>query len=237
MARHIDGKWVYESLAEIIEPRHTALVVVDMQNDFCSPQGAVPKDRAEIPPLIRSCIGPQARLVQRAHEAGVLVVFVKDTTEPDCASDSPARLYWKLQRAGVWPRSSLPSVEHTIEGTWGHEVIDELKDLPPQSQVVRKTRSSAFFNTNLPSLLRSNSIETVIVTGAVTEGCVASTARDAQETDHYAVVPRDCVGSFSWDLQDAALKVLASRCEVVDSDQVLAIWDEVTAPVIASARS
>ena len=237
MARHIAGKLVFESLAEIIDPRHTALVVVDMQNDFCSPQGAVTDGRAGDISLIRSCIGPQARLVQTAQEAGALVVVVKNTTRPDCASYSPAWLYLALHGAGGWPRRSLPFVERTVEGTWGHEVIDELKDLTPQAQVVQKSRSSAFVNTNLPSLLRSNSIKTVVVTGVVTEGCVASTARDAQETDHYVVMPRDCVGSFSRDLHDAALKVLASRCEVVDSDQLLTIWNEARTPAIASARS
>ena len=176
-------------------------------------------------------------MVRRAQEAGALVVLVKNTNEPNFAGDSPARLYLKLRSAGGWPRRSLPLVERTVEGTWGHEVIDELKDLTQEAPVVQKNRSSAFFNTNLPSLLRSNSIEAVIVTGVETEGCVASTARDAQETDHYVVVPRDCVGSSYPDLHDATLRVLANRCEVVDSDQVLAIWDEVRALAFASARS
>jgi nicotinamidase-related amidase len=233
MTRQIGGKSVCEGLSEIIEPRHTALVIVDMQNDFCSPQGAVAKNRAVDHPFIHSCIGPQARLARTAQEVGALVVVVKNTTERDCASESPARLYTKLHGSG----RSLPFVEHTVEGTWGHEVIDDLKDLTQEAPVIRKNRSSAFFNTNLPSLLRSNSIETVIVTGVGTEGCVASTARDAQETDHYVVVPRDCVGSFSPDLHDATLKVLAHRCEVVDSDDVLAIWDEARIPAAASAKS
>jgi nicotinamidase-related amidase len=239
MARQIGGKWVYESLAEIIEPRRTALVVVDMQNDYCSPQGIVARDGTRDLSLIRSSVEPQLRLVQKAREVGALVVLIKNTIEPGCASDSPAWLYFKLHGVSGCPRGSLKGVdpECTIEGTWGHEVIDELKDLSVQAPVVRKSRSSAFVNTNLPSLLRSNSIETVIVTGVVTEGCVASTARDAQETDHYVVVPRDCVGSFSGDLHGAALKVLASRCDVTDSEQILAVWHEMRGPAAARTTS
>ena len=237
MARQLDRKWVYEGLAEIIEPRHTALVIVDIQNDFCSPQGAEPTRKAEDITLIQSCIGPQVRLAQRAQDVGALVVVVKNTAGPGFSSDSPASLYLNLHGAGGWPRRSLPLVEHTVEGTWGHEIIHELKNLTQDAPVIQKSRPSAFFNTNLPSLLRSNSIEAVIVTGVETEGCVASTARDAQETDHYVVVPRDCVGSSYPDLHNATLRVLANRCEVVDSNQVLAIWDEVRAPAIASARS
>ena len=233
MTKQIGGKSVYEGLSEIIEPQHTALVILDMQNDFCSPQGAVSKSSAGDISLIQSCIGPQVRLVQKAQVVGALVVVVKNTTERDCTSESPARLYIKLHGSG----RSRHFVEHTVEGTWGHEVIDDLKNLTQEAPVIRKNRSSAFFNTNLPSLLRSNSIETVIVTGVGTEGCVASTARDAQETDHYVVVPRDCVGSFSPDLHNATLKVLAHRCEVVDSGQVLAIWDEARIPATVSAKS
>ena len=60
MARQLDGKWVYEGLAEIIEPRHTALVIVDIQNDFCSPQGAEPTRKAKTSPSFSPLLGPKS---------------------------------------------------------------------------------------------------------------------------------------------------------------------------------
>ena len=217
----------YESLAEVLDPSHTALVVVDMQNDYCTSRGVVIKPAKDLS-IIRASIIPQAGLIRKAVEAGALVIYVKNTTEAGHTSDSPACLYRKIQgTTGQWPADpSQLSLDYVMEGSPGQDVIVELKDLALGAPTVRKNRASAFVNTNLDLLLRSCDIETVVVTGVVTEGCMAATARDALAYDYYCIVPRDCVGGYSRDRHDAALKVLASLLDVVDSRAILAIWDE-----------
>ncbi len=214
---------VHASLPEVLDPRHTAVVVVDMQNDYCAPLREMANPGKDIK-LMRSSIGPQADLVRRAAELGMLVVYIKNTIEWGHVSESPAYLARRLASSST-KRPEEPDLEYVMEGTWGHEVIDELKDLAPESVIVRKHRASAFVNTNLDLVLRSNDIETVVVTGCVTEGCVASTARDALAYDYYCVLPADCSGSYSRERHDAELKVLGSLLDVVDARTVLNAWD------------
>ncbi|MBI2862827.1 MAG: cysteine hydrolase [Chloroflexi bacterium] len=228
----VDGKLVYETLAEIVQPEHTAVVVVDMQNDYCAPGGETTRAGRDIS-HVRATIEPQARLIKKAAEVGAMVVFIKNTTEPGCLSDSPAWLYFKTRVRKGPPGVARPqmSPEVTIDGTWGHEIVDELKGLVERPVVVKKYRSSAFVNTNLYLILRSNGIESVVITGCVTQSCVDSTARDASFHDYYVVLARDCVGSPQVELHEAALKVLAARYDVVDSSEIIAAWSKVRQPV------
>src|SRR5262249_29845964 len=111
----------------------------------------------------------------------------------------------------------------TLQGTPGAE-MDPALTPRPDDIVVQKYRSSAFFGTGLATILRANEIRSVICVGAVTEGCLESTARDAVFHDFYTIVLDDCVGSFDPLLHEAALRVLKTRCDVVHSRQVLEVW-------------
>jgi nicotinamidase-related amidase len=105
----------------------------------------------------------------------------------------------------------------TVEGTWGAEFVPELTPAP-DDLVVSKFRSSAFHETNLDLVLRSNGIKTVLVCGCTTEGCVESTVRDAGFHDYLAVVISDCVGSDVPELHSASMFVMSSyRADVIDS--------------------
>ncbi|HEX4714357.1 MAG TPA: isochorismatase family cysteine hydrolase, partial [Ktedonobacteraceae bacterium] len=122
---------------------------------------------------------------------------------------------------------------YTVEGTPGQEIIPELAPAAGDL-IVQKYRSSGFWGTNLDMLLRSNAIETVIMTGCTTEGCVESTARDALFNDYYVVLPEDCVASDDPRQHEASLFLMRHRFDVVTSDDILAVWqgsqqeDEVT---------
>ena len=95
----------------------------------------------------------------------------------------------------------------------------------PGDAVVTKFRSSAFHNTNLDLVLRSNGIRTVLVAGCTTEGCVESTVRDACFYDYFPVVLSDCVGSDVRELHDASMLVMSAyRADVATSAEVLAAW-------------
>jgi nicotinamidase-related amidase len=219
----IENKCVYTTLAELVARKHTALVIVDMQNDFCKPGWAFGKlgiDLSMYPPMIPHL----ACLAEGARKAGVVVIFIQMTVLPNRRSESPAQIRFNMRLHRASHQATEP-LAYTVEGTQGQAMIEELA---PQvgDLVVCKYRSSGFWGTNLDMLLRSNHIETVIVTGCTTEGCVESTARDALFNDYYVVVPEDCVASDDRRQHDASLFLMRHRFDVVASTDILAIWQE-----------
>ena len=197
-------------------PSKTAIVVVDVQNDYCNPEGAVASSQDFR--LMERIIAPQVRLLEATTEAGHLVVFIKATILAGHANESPARLHEKLR---AMPSYSIPTFDYVMEGTWGNDVMDELKQAAPNAVQVFKDRNGGFVNTNLDLILRSNGIDTVVLTGMATDGCVAATARGAEDYGYRCVVVRDCVASFKPDLHEHILKVFASRMDVLESGDVL----------------
>jgi nicotinamidase-related amidase len=219
----VGGKTVLTKLHEIAAPGHTALVVVDMQNDLCDERGEFARQGADL-----SAYGPaiehQRSLIDAAREAGVLVVFVRATTLPHDLSRSPAQILFELRMKESYAHPLDEPFEFCLPGTWGHDVVEPL-GCRPDDLKVDKHRSSAFVGTNLDVVLRSNAIRTVVVTGCTTEGCVDSTVRDAGFLDYYPVVPRDCVASDNPRLHDAAMLILeAYRAVVTDGAELERIW-------------
>lgn len=217
----IEGKQVFTELAELVDPRHAALVLVDMQRDFLDPDGALGRLGVDLRmyPAMRPRL---ARLLHAAREAGVLVVHVQMTTLPGRASDSPAQLRFNL-RMHAAVRAGGPALRYAQLGTPGREFVEEFQPLPDEF-VVPKWRSSAFFGTNLDLLLRSNGIQSVLVTGCTTEGCVESTARDALFSDYYVVVVEDCVASDDPRQHEASLLLMRHRFDLADSSEITKLW-------------
>jgi ureidoacrylate peracid hydrolase len=219
----VEGKQVYTTLEELTDPGHTALVVVDMQHDFCAPGGAFDQlgiDLSMYPPMIPRL----ARLIAGARAANVPVIYIQMTVLPGRRSESPAQIRFNL-RMHLASHGTAAPLLYTIEGTPGQAIIAEL--VPEADDlIVRKYRSSGFWGTNLDMLLRSNGIETVVMTGCTTEGCVESTARDALFNDYYVVVPEDCVASDDPRQHEASLLLMRHRFDVVSSDAILGVWGQ-----------
>jgi nicotinamidase-related amidase len=214
--RELFGKSVFDTLEEVLDPSHSCLLVIDMQNDLLKDEGAY-ASRGEDPSLVQKVVAPIQELVEQARRAGVLVVYTQNTTLPDGRSDSPAWLYFK-----TYSRPELGGV-YTVEGTWGHRIVDELAP-QPGDVVVRKHRSDAFVATDLDLVLRSHGVKTVVSVGIVTNGCVESTVRHAAFLDYYSVVVEDACASTSTALHDAALQLLRGRHDVVSASQVKDLW-------------
>jgi ureidoacrylate peracid hydrolase len=217
----IENKLVYTTLEELVDARHTALIVVDMQNDFCKSGWAFGRlgiNLSMYPPMIPRLV----RLSSGAREAGVPVIYIQMTVLAGRRSDSPAQLRFNMRLHLATHRPREPLL-YTLEGTPGQEIISELAP-QPGDLVVRKYRSSAFWGTNLDMLLRSNRIETVVIAGCTTEGCVESTARDALFNDYYVVLPEDCVASDDASQHQASLFLMRHRFDVVMSDGILGAW-------------
>ena len=219
----VENKQVYTTLTELVDPQHTALVVVDMQNDFCKPTWAFDQlsiNLSMYPPMIPRL----ARLLAEAREHRLLILYIQMTVLPGRRSESPAQIRFNM-RLHLASHYLTEPLQYTVEGTPGQEIIDELK--PQQGDlIVRKYRSSGFWGTNLDMLLRSNNIQSVIMTGCTTEGGVESTARDALFNDYYVIVPEDCVASDDPQQHDASLFLMRHRFDVVSSADILAAWQQ-----------
>jgi nicotinamidase-related amidase len=217
----VEGKQVYTELPELVDPAHTALVLVDMQRDFIERDGAFGRMGIDLSMYERS--RPRLRaLLDAARASGVLVIHIQNTALADRISDAPAQIRFNL-RMHAQARGAGEPLRYTVPGTPGHDFVS---DLEPQGNepVVRKYRSSAFWGTNLDMLLRSNRIETVVVTGCTTEGCVESTARDAMFNDYYVVVAQDCVASDDPEQHEASMLLMRHRFDLAGGDEIAAVW-------------
>jgi nicotinamidase-related amidase len=218
MGKELFGKKIRVTLQETIKPEDTALIIVDMQNDFCSEKGHYGRCGKDL--RLTEGITPNlSRLIRRARERGVLLIYVQNTQLPNGAYLSPATVATLLKR---WGDDS--KLSYTLEGTWGHQVIDAIKP-EPTDLIVKKHRPSAFLGTDLDLILRGFGISTIIVTGVVTEGCVESTARDGWLRDYYVVIAEDCIGSSVPELHEAQLKLMKHLYHfVVPSEDLMRAW-------------
>lgn len=217
----VHGKGVYTELAELVEPTHTALLVIDMQIDFVDPSGLFGSMGVDLS-MYDESRPRMAELVDAARNHGVLIIHVQNTQLADHMSDSPAQHRFNLRMHGEVRQGDLP-LTYTVPGTRGHEFVSDFQ--PREDElVVRKYRSSGFWGTNLDMLLRSNRIETVVVTGCTTEGCVESTARDAMFNDYYVVIPEDGVASDDRAQHEASMLLMRHRFDLSNTGAVREVW-------------
>jgi nicotinamidase-related amidase len=218
---NIEGKDVLTELEELVDPAHTALIVIDMQRDFIEPDGLFATLGIDLSMYVTS--RPLlAALLGAARQTATTVVHLQNTALPDRMSDSPAQIRFNL-RMHKDARRNQPPLRYTIPGTPGHAFAPEFTPLPNEL-VVRKHRSSGFWGTSLDMLLRSNGIKTVVVGGCTTEGCVESTARDAMFNDFYVVIAEDCVASDDKAQHEASMLLMRHRFDMALGDEIQRIW-------------
>lgn len=219
----INGKEVFTTLEELVDPKHTAVLFIDLQNDYIMPGGYYDKLGLGLATCFQ-IIPHVKRVLEVARGVGILVVYVQMSQCPNYLDESSVSLRMQLIRAGHLASNfakTLPS--RCVEGNWGWQIIDELTPLANEV-VIRKHRLSAFVGTDLDMILRSNSIKSVVIAGIVTQGCVMATADSAQAYEYYPVLLRDCIGSYEPQVHDAAFLVMSRKMDVTDSNEVLKIW-------------
>ena len=210
------------SLAERVDPRHAALVTIDMQHDFCSPGGAVPRSGLDPAPL-RPIVAPIGRLQAAARTHGVPLVHVKN------AYNAPGNPYlsqaWLDQARRRW-NGRYVETPMCVPGSWGAEIIAEAA--PHHGElVVTKHRFSAFAGTDLDMSLRSRGIHTLVVCGCVTYVCVESTVRDAFFANYHVVVCEDAVAGWHPEWHRHSLEIMHQWFgDVVPSAEVLEAWEK-----------
>src|SRR5579862_841649 len=210
------------------EIEKSALIIVDMQNDFVHPEGGFAHRARENPeakidlPFLMGTIVPVRRLADAFRRVGRPVVYIAHVLKPDY-SDAQFP-YWRATRGALTGNRTF-----ITEGTWGAQVIDELKPLPGEHLVVKKG-FGGFSNTPLDTILRNLGVTTCVVTGVTTCVCVSTTVRGGVEHNYRMILVKDGVAEVHRDTHEAELKTMARVfADVKSSDEVIAMLDEVKA--------
>ena len=212
--KRIKGKNVLDTLAELLEPSRCALLVIDVQNDFCLPDGHFGRHGRDMS-LTTERLPTMVGTVQAAQAAGIFTVLVRQETLPEGRSDSAAWLRFKTRDG--------KTSDYTLPGTWGWRFVDGI-EAGPRDAVVTKYRPDAFLNTNLEALLRANGVETAVILGTTTEGCVESTVRGASYRDFYTVLVEDAVATSDRALHEGSMRLMKARYPSVTADELRAHW-------------
>jgi nicotinamidase-related amidase len=213
-------------LKKRIDPAHAALVLIDLQNDFCHPDGVMGRAGEDLASM-RAAVNGSVALLKWARDAGMRVIHVRAEYSEQDASD-----------VSLFASRNASGTACCRPGTWGAAMVDELKPGEGEWSVV-KHRFSAFVDTRLDLLLRANGIRTIVVGGVATQCCVESTVRDASLRDYYVVVVKDAVGARGRmkHLHDASLETMSLYfAECLSLDELREARANARAPAAAQGR-
>jgi ureidoacrylate peracid hydrolase len=201
-----------KTLDEKVAPENAAVLVVDVQNDFCADQGVFGKTGNDLS-MVQAMVPTLSHLIDGAREAGVPVIFIQAIYDPVYL---PPVWYERNRRLDF-------EVPRCLSGSWGadfYEVAPEAGET-----VVVKHRYSAFVGTELDLILRSRGIQSVIMTGVATNICVESTARDAFMRNYYVVLVDDAAATYRQQHHEGTLSNITLGFGVVTrASEILRIW-------------
>ncbi|WP_168123032.1 isochorismatase family cysteine hydrolase [Paenibacillus sp. HB172176] len=202
-----------------LNPEEAALIVIDMQNDFCHEDGACGRAGMVDIKAFQACVEPIAKLVEQARTLQIPVLYVMMTLDAGTTSDA-----WKLKHEGGSPAGIVE------KGSWGTEMYK----LQPQpgDHLIEKHRYSAFIGTNLDLTLRSLNRKSIVLTGVLTNVCVESTARDGFMLDYNVTLASDgCAGS-SAEAHAMTLSNISNYFgQVMESEAILGHWTKETTTI------
>jgi len=201
------------------DPAHCALVLVDVQNDFCHPDGAIARAGQDVSAAVEM-VPRLVSLVDAARTAEVPVVFVR--TIHDESNDSVA---W-LNRLATGPgdATTRPTCRTCSWGAEFYKVTPELPDEP----VITKHRYSAFVGTNLDLTLRTMGVRSLLFTGVATEVCVESSLRDGLFAEYFVSMVEDCCATYAPELHEGSVRAVAkSFGTVVTAEELTKHWSAV----------
>jgi ureidoacrylate peracid hydrolase len=221
------------ALEQLVDPRTAALVVVDMQNDFCHPDGAQAAIGADI-----RLAAPMAErleaLLAEARDVCLRTIFVRTHHSPWTNSE-----VWLGRGSGRHAQADVPLC---LPGTWGSDFYAGVQprvsaDCSPETSdfVVTKHRYSGFVGTDLELVLRSQQIKTLIMTGTASNGCVEATARDGFHRDHAIVYVSDCSVASTEARHQECLQRVRGWATVVTADELVRAWRRSPNPVTLRA--
>jgi ureidoacrylate peracid hydrolase len=202
------------TLDEVADPRHSALIIIDAQHDFCSQQGAMAQRFGLDMGDIGEAVPRLNRLIESCREAGVLVVWVREIFSDERMLPNQKALWgagddiWLIREGG-------PGIE------WHSDMVRP----EPGEPIVTKWQYDAFEDTNLHLLLQSRGIKTLLMTGFTTNVCVETTARHGYIKGYHVVAVADCTGAPTRPEYESALfNIRTYFGKVAGSDELRGVW-------------